>query len=342
MKILKRILVAVGVASVLQGCQSTSHGAEVKPHPSDAVFRIEQASANRFVQQTTKLSEVFAAYCHQKTMDEEAVKQAWHESMLAWMALQGQERGPAQALEQSWNIQFWPDKKNTTGRKMHALTRQDKAWSSQAIAAQSVTVQGLGAIEWLLYDNSSNLTSNSTTCLTGIAIAEHLNKNAQIIALAWQENPWQQLNGKEWQSEYISLLSNQLDYAMKKLSRPLANIGQPRAYFSESWRSQSSLVNLKANIVALRALYLAQGEGLDETLRQRDKQELAERVSQQFDLILATWPEQNSLFVTLQDKEGYRTALTLLRKLEQLNYLIHDEVAVELGVVIGFNATDGD
>ncbi|POB68772.1 iron-regulated protein A, partial [Vibrio vulnificus] len=35
-------------------------------------------------------------------------------------------------------------------------------------------------------------------------------------------------------------------------------------------------------------------------------------------------------------------ALTQLRKLEQLKYLIHDEVAVELGVVIGFNATDGD
>ncbi|RAH25254.1 iron-regulated protein A, partial [Vibrio vulnificus] len=87
---------------------------------------------------------------------------------------------------------------------------------------------------------------------------------------------------------------------------------------------------------------LANGEGLDATLRGMDKAELADRVVNQFDVTLATWPEQKSLFAALQDKEGYRMALTQLRKLEQLKYLIHDEVAVELGVVIGFNATDGD
>ncbi|MBF4301886.1 iron-regulated protein A, partial [Vibrio anguillarum] len=43
-----------------------------------------------------------------------------------------------------------------------------------------------------------------------------------------------------------------------------------------------------------------------------------------------------------QTKTGYREVLALYNKFEQLNYLLHDEVAVELGVVIGFNATDGD
>lgn len=272
----------------------------------------------------------------------DTVKKQWHRSMLSWMALQGQERGPAAALEQSWNVQFWPDKKNTTGRKMSALIQQNKTWKADDIAVQSVTVQGLGAIEWLLYDESSDLSRNAQTCQTGVAISRHLNQNTQRISDAWSSNPWASLNEKEWHSEYISLLSNQLEYAMKKLSRPLANIGQPRPYFSESWRSQTSLSNLKANVEALKALYLANGEGLDATLRGMDKAELADRVVNQFGVTLATWPEQKSLFAALQDKEGYRMALTQLRKLEQLKYLIHDEVAVELGVVIGFNATDGD
>ena len=44
----------------------------------------------------------------------------------------------------------------------------------------------------------------------------------------------------------------------------------------------------------------------------------------------------------LQSKEGYRVAYAQYNKLEQLKYLIHEEVAIKLGVVIGFNATDGD
>ena len=43
-----------------------------------------------------------------------------------------------------------------------------------------------------------------------------------------------------------------------------------------------------------------------------------------------------------QSKEGYRVAYAQYNKLEQLKYLIHEEVAIKLGVVIGFNATDGD
>lgn len=258
------------------------------------------------------------------------------------MALQGQERGPQAALAQSWNVQFWPDKKNTTGRKMSALIKQDKQWQAQEIAKQSVTVQGLGSIEWLLYDKQSDIASNLSTCHTAVAISENLANNAHAIASSWQVNPWLELDQKGWDSEYIALLSNQLDYSMKKLSRPLAKVGKPRPYFAESWRSKTSMSNLKANIAAMQALYLANGEGLDNLLRTRGKQQLADSIVHQFEYTLETWPTEASLFDLLQTKQGYQTVLAQYNKLEQLNYLIHEEVAIELGVVIGFNATDGD
>ena len=147
---------------------------------------------------------------------------------------------------------------------------------------------------------------------------------------------------KAWTSEYIALLSNQLDYSMKKLSRPLANFGNPRPYFAESWRSKASMQNLKANIEAMQSLYFAQGNGLDSLLRERGKSLLADSIKNQFETTLTTWPTEQSLFDLLQTKEGYRLAYSQFNKLEQLKYLIHEEVAVELGVVIGFNATDGD
>lgn len=345
---MNKTLLVSSVTAVLglTGCQSTLSSetsiAEKSNHISQSVYEVEYQSAHSFLNQSQKLKQSFSAYCQAENRDQTAVKQQWHETMRAWMALQGQERGPARALEQSWNVQFWPDKKNTTGRKMSSLINADHAWSSEQISTQSVTVQGLGALEWLLYDESSTLASNDLTCSTGESIAQNLQDKAQIIADSWAQNPWKSLKKTEWESEYISLLSNQLEYSMKKLSRPMAKIGHPRPYFSESWRSGTSLANLKVNLQSMQALYLANGSGLDSLLREQGKVELADRVARQFELTLDTWPEEQSLFTALQTVDGYRNVLAQYNKLEQLKYLIHEEVAIELGVVIGFNATDGD
>ena len=310
-------------------------------HVSRSVYLVEFNTAQKFDVQASQLEQSMTAFCEGNS-DVQTVQRQWHSTMESWMALQGQERGPQAALAQSWNVQFWPDKKNTTGRKMSALIKQDKQWQAQEIAKQSVTVQGLGSIEWLLYDKQSDIASNLSTCHTAVAISENLANNAHAIASSWQVNPWLELDQKGWDSEYIALLSNQLDYSMKKLSRPLAKVGKPRPYFAESWRSKTSMSNLKANIAAMQALYLANGEGLDNLLRTRGKQQLADSIVHQFEYTLETWPTEASLFDLLQTKQGYQTVLAQYNKLEQLNYLIHEEVAIELGVVIGFNATDGD
>ncbi|MGP8307615.1 imelysin family protein [Vibrio sp. YIC-376] len=345
---MKKILIvsAVVTALGLTGCQSTlsseTSQAEQTSHISQSVYEVEYQYAHALLNQSDKLVQAFSDYCKADTKNSVLVKQQWHETMRAWMALQGQDRGPAGALEQSWNVQFWPDKKNTTGRKMSVLTKADHAWNADQISIQSVTVQGLGALEWLLYDNTSTLESNATTCSTSVAIAQNLNNKAQVIANSWAQNPWKSMQKAEWESEYISLLSNQLEYSMKKLSLPLSSIGHPRPYFSESWRSQTSLANVKANLESMQALYFADGKGLDALLREQGKESLADRVARQFDTVLDTWPDEQSLFAALQTVDGYRLVLAQYNKLEQLKYLIHEEVAIELGVVIGFNATDGD
>lgn len=333
------------VLLALTACQSNNAPllAEQTDHASQSVYLVEFQSASQFSQQAQILQSQFAQYCHGQSDDISALQAQWHQTMLAWMSLQGQERGPADALAESWNIQFWPDKKNTTGRKMMAVTRQDKVWTVDEIAASSVTVQGLGAVEWLLYDTHSPIGSDKQqTCNSAVAISQSLANRAGIIQQAWQSNPWKALNEQAWLSEYIALLSNQLEFSMSKLTRPMANIGNPRPYFSESWRSQTSLLNLKANLKAMKALYLANGDGLDNMLRERDLIDLADRVKSQYVNLVEEWPEDTSLFTLLQSKEGYREVLSQYNKMDQLKYLLHDEVSVELGVVIGFNATDGD
>lgn len=347
-------LISVSVGALV-GCQSTEkeseqHAFEMTTHASQNVYQVQFQSAAHFSQQATLLSGTVAEFClsvgleesSEQALAEQSLKNQWHQTMLAWMAIQGQERGPEQALEQSWNVQFWPDKKNTTGRKMSAITKQDKAWSAEEISEQSVTVQGLGAIEWLLYDPASKVREVASVCQTGSAIAENLANNAETIHRAWTTNPWTELDDKQWQSEYMSLLSNQLEYSLKKMSRPLANFGKPRPYFAESWRSETSLNNLSANIAALQTLYLAEGQGLDQILREDGHAQLADSILGQFESMRETWPDEQSMFELLKSKQGTKFVYAQYNKLEQLNYLIREEAAIKLGIVIGFNATDGD
>ena len=350
----KLLLMPLSVLA-MAGCQSSgeqvassevngvSYQADTTSHISRSVYQQEFDSAVLFAKQSSELEALMQGYCETNNVELDAVKNQWQLTMNSWMALQGQERGPTAALEESWNVQFWPDKKNTTGLKMRQLTQQNRAWTQDEIAQQSVTVQGLGALEWALYDQQSPLLKDKASgCLSSQAIAQNLAMKSASIAEAWQVNPWLALDEMRWESEYIALLTNQLDYSMKKLSRPMAKIGHPRPYFSESWRAQTSMTQLKANVAALEKLYLADGNGLDGLLREKGLSDLADRVADQFTLTLETWPTDSSLFSLLQSKEGYREVLTQYNKLERLKYLIHEEVAIELGVVIGFNATDGD
>ena len=323
-------------------CQNTNDANQIPSSSNmiEHVYYIEQQSAVRLEKSSQLLANNFSAYCTGEVEKDIVVKQ-WQQTMQSWMALQGQERGPEDALSLNWNIQFWPDKKNTTGRKMSQLLKQNQTWDNDLIQQQSVTTQGLGAVEWLLFDDASTL-PQVDSCQLGQAITANLALNTQKIVQAWQINPWSQLNETMWLNEYIALLANQLDYSMKKLSRPLANIGHPRPYFSESWRSETSLTWLKYNVMAMRDLYLANGSGLDNYLQAQGHSDLAERIEDHFNSTLETWPESSSLFSALQTKSGYQDTLSLYNKLEYLKYLIHEEVAIELNIAIGFNATDGD
>ncbi len=337
--------VTIAALLLLAGCQSSTSTDKLRPqvsnHQSQGVYEIQFDSALRFNDSMLKLHDQSVRYCDSQS-SLEAVKIAWQQGMESWMHLQGQERGPSEALEQNWNIQFWPDKKNTTGRKMAAAIKT-KSWDMTSIQSQSVTVQGLGSVEWLLYDSASSMNEGGKEdCSLLRAITDSLVDRSNTVLQAWSTNPWSELDTKAWHAEYLALLTNQLDYSMKKLSRPLAKIGAPRPYFSESWRAKTSLANLKQNLVAMQALYLAEGSGLDSILRAKGDEALADDIARQFQDTLEIWPKESSLFDMLQTKAGYQTALAQFNKLEQLKYLIGEEAAIKLGVVIGFNATDGD
>ncbi|MGR5079572.1 imelysin family protein [Photobacterium swingsii] len=344
-------VVVVGLI-MLTGCQ------QEQQTMSDAVHQLHVTSAANFAQQANQLDQDFQLYCQSPTAGTlSQAKEQWSTTMQAWMALQGREKGSEAALGLSWQIQFWPDKKNTTGRKLNQLLKQETMWQAAALANQSVAVQGLGAAEWFLYDQQSPIVQSKLSeydkaaqvdkisaenCSLFTAVSGRIADSSAALEQAWKVNPWQSLPVKMALGEYLGALNNQLDYTMKKLSRPLGKPGSPKVYQAESWRSQTSMVNLKSNITAMQQLYLANESGLDKLLRDRGYAATADRIDKRFSALLEGWPQTPAMVPMLKTREGYRQLLNIYNGLEYIQIALQDEVAPELGIVVGFNATDGD
>ncbi|MGF1682368.1 imelysin family protein [Photobacterium minamisatsumaniensis] len=336
MKQTLRLAVLAIVTTIIGGCQSD---AETTPK---VIHQQHTVAAETFSEAANELSasvnRVCRNYSNAALID---AQQAWQRAMQHWMFFQGREKGSENALALSWDIQFWPDKKNTTGRKLTQLLEQDVQWTATLLSEQSVAVQGLGAAEWFLFEHSE-LLKQPKGCELAIAVGQRITQNAIQLEAAWQSNPWQQLTPQLALVEYLGALSNQLDYSMKKLTRPLGKPGFPKPYQAESWRSGTSLANLKFSVEAMQQLYIAEGKGLDALLRSKEHFSTADRIALRFQTLLDSWPTEPSMGEMLTTREGYRSLLKISNSLEYIQIALQDDVAPELGIVVGFNATDGD
>ncbi|KDM91783.1 imelysin family protein [Photobacterium galatheae] len=336
---MKKSMIALSLLPALSGLA----GCDDKQASTTAVIHQQHQQAAAAIDASSKqLENAVTSLCASPSEQAlEASRSAWQTLMKDWMVLQGREKGSEAALSLSWQIQFWPDKKDITGRKMEQLLAQEKAWTAQELADQSVAVQGVGAMEWLLYGHPERL-KQPHGCELATAIGQRLMQSGDALEQAWKDDPWQAMTPQLALGEYVGALTNQLDFAMKKLTLPMGKPGHPRPYQAESWRSQTSLANLKANVEAMQALYLAEGNGLDALLRAKGEVAMADRLSGQFKNLLADWPQSPGLGAMLKSRDGYRELISLYNDLESIRFTLHDEVSPVLGIVVGFNATDGD
>ncbi|MEI8595879.1 imelysin family protein [Photobacterium sp. Hal280] len=336
---MKKTMIALGLMSLMTGLTGCNENQEAV---SATIHQQHVKAVGAFTEAARELESTVETLCQANTDDHLAASRAaWQVLMQDWMVLQGREKGSEAALALTWQIQFWPDKKDITGRKMAQLLAQSTHWNAALLADQSVAVQGAGAMEWLLYAHPEQL-KQPQGCEVATAISQRLTQSGEALIEAWKANPWQAMTPQLALSEYVGALTNQLDFAMKKLTLPMGKPGHPRPYQAESWRSQTSMRNLKANVQAMQSLYLAEGKGLDALLRAQGEIALADRIAGEFDSLIAGWPQTASMGALLKTRDGYRDLIRIYNSLEYIRFALHDEVSPALGIVVGFNATDGD
>ncbi|WP_413699687.1 imelysin family protein [Psychromonas sp. KJ10-10] len=306
-------------------------------------LRIQQSQ--NFEQKTHALADSINAFClaDDFAKSQQNIQQNWLNTMQAWMPLQGVTKGPITEFDLAWSFQFWPDKKDITGRKIKQLLQaQESDWNTQKISEQSVAVKGLGALELLIFEQ----TLNAENCSLATAIANNLGNNSQRISSAWSEQYAPSLlvqskdskQQKDIEQHIVAELSHQLSYINKKFDAPWGN-AQPRPYQAEAWRSESSMLLLKTSYQALHQYFV---EGVKPQLINEKQTDLSESIEGTFETLLSNWPNEPSLKKLLSDKSGLRQVFLSKMSMDTLTYQLQEEVPVALKIVVGFNATDGD
>jgi uncharacterized protein len=305
-----------------------------------------------------------------RTPSEETLNQAkdrFAKTASAWAAIQFISFGPIAQHQRAFRIEYWPDKRNVVGRQLaEVLKKQDRhALEAERFAVTTVGVQGLPALERLLYEDGAlaELANDSSgsgfRCGLLAAIGVNLKAIAHDVVAGWTEGESSFLARIEHPSEGDEELPSGRDAAGRllndlltatiamrdmKVLAPLGNsLEKAKPQAAEFWRSGQSIVILAANLEGWRAMFSAD-RGLGALLAARpDGKAVTDDMAATIDqasntLAQITLPLDKAVADPAQRKQVEAFAAQLIK----MRDMLAGPVTTKLNLPIGFNALDGD
>ncbi len=308
----------------------------------------------RWVEADKQLAVSALAYCQGKETLETARADFLH-AQKAWAELQPLLIGPLAEGNRSWQVQFWPDKKNLVGRQVEQLVVAQPQIDAAALAKSSVVVQGLSAYEYILFDakpDVANADQKAKYCPLLIAIGERQKQLAEeilqtdgMLAQMTKFPNQRYADSHEAIADLLRVQVTALDTLKKKLGTPMGrqSKGVPQPFQADAWRSQSSLTALEASLAAAKTVW----EGVDNKglrgLLPAEQKPLADKIDAAYAASLKLFDStQRSLGEMLEDDAGRQQLNDIYDSLNVVHRLHEGELAKALGIQLGFNANDGD
>lgn len=287
-------------------------------------------------------------YCEAPQPESKAtLETSWRAAFMDWQRVRFIDFGPIEQNSLAWQLQFWPDPKNLVGKKARTWLTGDRAPDREAIKTDSVAVQGFPALEYLLFDEQPSKLGKALphpkACTLAVAIAQHVAGNAQQVSQDWNSFGQRFVDEPRYAQDTVLAAMHALEQMkVRRLAAPMGADGKSRRnpYLADAWRSGQSLGTIQASLEGLQALFLP---GLKARLEGERQAALYDQFARQLDSTLerlASMP--TSLESLLADEAAYRQLQLLLISVERLNTILSEQIAPELGVVKGFNSSDGD
>ena len=291
------------------------------------------------------------------------VGEAFTQLALAWSGVEILRFGPLVQANRFERLAFWPDTRGVMPRQVQQLiaAKDEALLAPGALAGRSVAVQGLPALEYVLYGDPSLLKQSTQStaptfayaCGYARAVAANVATISRDVAQAWsaqgdfgrqfaKPQPGNDLyrNPQEVAAEAMKALSTGLQFAHDVKILPVLGESPEAARPKRAafWRSDLSTRLVAANLDGLKAFYQAGAYPLpagDEWVDSSVRGELQAAAQ-------ALHAVPSPLDAALQAEEGRRLLLLASLTLKNAKDIVDQNLAPALGVTIGFNALDGD
>ncbi|MDX8453066.1 imelysin family protein [Mesorhizobium sp. VK9D] len=290
----------------------------------------------------------------------EAARSTFSATVEAWSVAEIIAFGPIKENNRLERMLYWPDRKSIGLRQVQStLAAKDPSATDPAqLAQKSVAMQGLGALEYVLYgDGAETLVRKDDPyrCAYGAAVAGNIETISGEVRDAWNrpdgfaslwanpgpKNPLYR-DGAEAVTELVGAFINELemirDVRLKGFLGAKPDADRPKQAIY--WRSQNTTTSLAGNLSGVDELF--QASKLGDALP-ADAQWMAESIHIQLANGVTTansvsGPIDKALAdPALRDKLDHFALIT-----SSLSTLIGTRMTAEFGLTAGFSSLDGD
>jgi uncharacterized protein len=299
--------------------------------------------------------------CQAPSQDElDAVRAEFSSTVDAWSVVEIIRFGPIAEDNRLERMLFWPDRKGIGLKQVHsALANKDPTAADPAqLAAKSVAMQGLGALEFVLYGEGAETLAGKNDpyrCAYGAAIAGNIEAIAANVSDAWNKpdgfatlwaNPGPQnalyRDGTEAVTELVGVFISELemvrDVRLKGFLGANAEADKPKQAIY--WRSGNTARSLSGNLSGMDALFRASqlGDALPPDARWMAESVHVQLVNGADTAASIRGPIDKTLAdPELRKKFDYFELVT-----SSLTTLIGTRLTAEFGLTAGFSSLDGD
>lgn len=358
MRLLIRCLISLGFALAVHQASAKPTNKQITSVMRQTVENVVRPAYQNFEAQTLQLQNQVSQLC---TSPSRAALIGVHGQFTkvarSWASIELFRSGPVMDENRLERVLFYPDRKSTGLKQVQRIlaNADSSAIASNTISGKSVAVQGLGALEFLLFGTGYAVLSaepNSFRCQFASSITDNLNSIATELNSAWSSEYSEQwinagqkdsvfINDQEAVNELLGTVVHSLeaikDIRLKAFLRKEATRDRPKSALF--WRSENTLSMMRANLDFVQSMLRDGGlysfAGENKRIVEQIEFELKHNKS-------AIDAVNGSLFDALKDNTlrgklayfGISLKFTITR--------IDQEFAQKLGLSSGFSFSDGD
>jgi uncharacterized protein len=335
--------------------------AKVPPVMARAVDDFIRPGYRRFTEQAGAMEDSMASLCGSPTLERlQTARSTFGDVVEAWSRIEIVRVGPVIEGNRFERILFFPDRKGTGLKQVQAaLAKPDPSVTSvETLKGKSVAMQGLGALEFVLFGTGSEIletTEGTYRCQYGTAIAANLKRLGAELSAAWDapdgvaaawktpgpNNPLYR-DEAEAAKELLGVLVHAAETIRDQRIEQFYK-GDPKKALPRQaiyWRSGNTFRSITANIEGLRDLL--DTSGMVELLADGNRSVVSSTDFVARSLSRVSADIQPDVAAVFEDPAQIAKLDFLLLNSRDLILRLNNDLGGGIGLAAGFSFSDGD